>query len=317
MAYLMYSSEADGELTGLADRRASLAALLAEAEFLNRTAVVTPVALAAQHNSGEALECSWAKYLDFGLIGVRVVSTDELEAELAGSFDDAPSSWLVVSSDVTASELSSRSEVLIERRWPDSHWHSALPETRERTAELHCVGMTLDAQAASPWFRPSRFVAHFATEPLEALGTKYAALHIRRGDKLAEHPPLAAKTSPEAILGKIRWLLDAGISRLYVAYRPGRGETDAPLNLSPLSDAGFQLFTASSFPSLNHEALAEDNYLLFCVEMLIVDRAAVSVRTFADSTPFYRVDDDEPRAQTMSLVPWVMHCERVDWTAER
>ena len=48
-----------------------------------------------------------------------------------------------------------------------------------------------------------------------------------------------------------------------------------------------------------------DNYLLFCIEMYIVDNCDISVRTFNDSSPFYFIENETNK--NYSICNYSMH----------
>lgn len=329
--YLVYATRSPGYASGLTDRRASLAALLAEAEALGRAVVLPPAALAGLHNTATTdagpVEAPWSKYVDVEalahMLGVEVVEAHELvlgdglaglpwEQRLAAAVKGLGGTVTVVHDDVPVDALRRElgHENLVVRLWPDSHWHRAFPDTLARAAELHAVGMTTSLASANPAFRPSRLVASLAKPVLDTLGGQFAAAHVRRGDKLRGHPPLAAWASVTSLADALRPARERGIDALYIAYQAAAEQE--PLEFAPLAEEGWRIFVAADFPWLTEVVEEdEDNYLLFAVEMAVVDSAAFAVRTFTDSAPwFHGTAERESRA----LVPWSMHGDTVDFT---
>ncbi|CAJ1370975.1 unnamed protein product [Effrenium voratum] len=222
------------------------------------------------HNGGRQRISDLLDYVSLHRISVPFLREEEVPAEaLAGA----------VELDMEQPEVSSAK--VLRRRLRRSFWQEvreAVPASVLRLAgELHGTGM----RPTSGLFEPSEKVLRLWRLMAPHLGQDYLAVHVRRGDKLVM-PGLAEATCPAAVAGFVSRV--AGQCRkVYVATNEEVENYE-----EALKDAGFLCYTARSLVSLDaFTELADDNYLLFAVEMKLVDEAKVSVRTFNDATPWF------------------------------
>lgn len=145
-----------------------------------------------------------------------------------------------------------------------------------------------------------------AAEKIKAHLGDYAALHVRRGDKLKNrkdrfgvdrslHPHLDRDTRPEFILCRISKWVTPGRT-LFIA-----SNERTPGFFSPLS-VRYKLAYSSNYSSLL-DPLIENNYQLFMVERLIMMGAKAFIRTFKEDDTDLSLTDDPKKNTKIWQIP--------------
>ena len=129
-------------------------------------------------------------------------------------------------------------------------------------------------------FKPIEMVKQAGDEILKKLGTKTIGVHVRKGDRLT--PNETRRLTP----GYIQDICSKTGYAMYVAS----------------NEKNFigEFYTYRDFPEAR--SFANDNYLLFALEMYIVENCDVHIKTFQDSEHLYSSD-----AEMYYMIPRSMH----------
>lgn len=262
-------------MTGLNHQLDNLTSLIRDALYLDRVPVLDPPRLHPRHNFGLAVSTDWTKYIDTaGICAYR------------SRFGDGPPGGVDDLEEVPVSAISADMlDTDLRRVTP------ALGPTERRLGDMDdeiLIRRNMAGVAGSLWSNasvspeglfqvrvpPSRNVANFSLPVVLELGT-YAAVHVRRGDRLTQTPGLDRDTS----LPNIRRLLDPVVPASMPVYilsdEVERTFFDA---LAPR----FKVRRFFEWPSLERivTSAEPDNFMLYQIEKRIFDSAAIRVYTF-------------------------------------
>ncbi|CAN0922565.1 hypothetical protein LINGRAHAP2_LOCUS33116 [Linum grandiflorum] len=299
---------------GLGHQESSLRCALEEALFLNRTFVmpsrmcINPIHNEKgilHHSSNSSSEERWTS----NSCSMDSLYDIDLMSETVPVILDNSREWFHVVS--TAMKLGSRGIAHVE-----GVSRSALKE------DSHYTNLLLINRTASPlsWFMeckdrnnrsaimlPYTFLPSMAAERLrDAADTiiaqlgDYAAIHVRRGDKIKTrkdrfgvartlHPHLDRDTRPEFILRRIEKWVPPGRT-LFIA-----SNERTPNFFSPLS-VRYKLAYSSNYSKML-EPLIRNNYELFMIERLILRGAKTFIKTYKEDDSDLSLTDD-PKKNT-------------------
>ncbi|MCY3837768.1 MAG: hypothetical protein OXH09_03810 [Gammaproteobacteria bacterium] len=268
---------------GIDHQLSNLRCLLAEAHTVGRLAVLPPLRLEARHNFGIASEWSWDTYFD--LDASRLVGNDGRTHPLP-FVRDLPEGRLNTRTVPPRGRLSGKEcAELVVRQVRHEVFTKEVPLTNTPVFRL----------------RPSATVLSRAGPVVEALrkrwSTGYAAVHIRRGDRL--WGPMRWLTRPDNIRRRLRKL--------------GIHEGDGVFFLSDERDAEYWSGLAPHYGMARYTDFPElvaiiapsspstpDNYLLYEVEKEVVRHATAVVETF----PLPR--GERPQKTLVPIAVWVV-----------
>ena len=279
MNYLYYKSDKK-YAEGLLDRRSCLMILLAEAKLSNRTAVVPKFALGSQHNHGKRIESYLiGTYLEIGKLGVDYI----LEEDFRQIEKQIPEDEILNIEDKPF-DFKTKKQLVIRNLKDDNFW--SLKKTFDvfsLAKQYHGVGVKF----VVPLVTAPEKVKAIGNKILDQLQEPVVGLHLRRGDRL--NKKLKNGMAEKAILNKLSQFE-------YKSVFYCTNDRDYHINHP-------NYFSSKDFS----EELAgiEDNYLLFAIEMYIVDHCDISVRTFNDSSPFYFIESTQEK--NYAICDYSMH----------
>jgi hypothetical protein len=265
MKYLYYKTlQKTGQ--GLLDRRSCLLILLAESKLSNRVAVIPKFILGSQHNNGKNIETY--------MINVYL-NIDKLEAEYIWEED-----FLEIEMTIDANSILdirdqafryNSSEILIRRNLPnDNFWNlKKLHDVISLAKKYHGVGV----KYIIPLVKETDNIKNIGDKILNTLVRPIVGLHLRRGDRL--NNKLSISMNENTIINKF-----------------DRFKYNSVYYCS--NDLNYKINDKRYFSNSNFKDILgsiEDNFLLFCIEMYVVDNSDISVRTFNDSSPFYFIEN--------------------------
>lgn len=259
-------------IPGLGHQMCNLLCLFEEAKHLGRIAILPTLYISPNHNNGRFGRSRFEKYLDFsGLLPeVEVLSSEAAEHMKFVS-------RTTVDSARSTESLAGEEPQLLIRGFPDWNWFSIESQLPVALGEPDGTSRRWQKTFAYDRLRPSRRVSGIADEVKARLG-KFAALHLRRGDR-ARDPEWDAATRPEAILERLRRWIPPGTPLYVLTNERAPGFFDEIRKEYPVA-------THAHFPKLR--ALIEeehDNYMLFSVESELMRRAFFAVGTEAWKGP--------------------------------
>lgn len=109
---------------------------------------------------------------------------------------------------------------------------------------------------------------------IQSMLGKYLCLHIRRGDMLNMKPNLKKDTSIENIKEKLR-KYEEQVKNIYIM--TNEQNTNYLSQLKKINPQKIKLY--SDYPVLD-KIQKEDNYYLFCIEKIIMEKANLKISTF-------------------------------------
>ncbi|MBK1612282.1 hypothetical protein CKO44_02230 [Rubrivivax gelatinosus] len=254
---------------GINHLRFALELLVREAVALGRTPVAFKPRFDPRHNLGHDLDTDWERYIDLEQVALHPPGGGEplrlrlLPSTARASLAPLATAWFERRHVVSAAE---------NRRWD---FVLRCNRTGLEVAGVHDAASGLPGYVVK--FAPSAQVLALAQAVVDELGD-YCAMHVRRDDMLGlteQYPHLDADTRPERMLATLAPHLPPG-SRLYVMTNERQ-----PGYFDPLRRV-YDLRQFSDFAPLRAllEGPAPDNFLLFEVEKLLFERAALQVHTF-------------------------------------
>ena len=276
--YLYYkSAKKYGE--GLLDRRSCLMILLAEAKFSNRIAVVPKFKLGSHHNHGKAIE----SYLIGDYFSIDRLHVDHvLEEDFLETEKSIPETSKLHIADKNFDYKTSH-QLVVRHLKDDNFWNLKLYNVFALAKNYHGVGV----KYVIPEVMPTKQIETIGDAILSKLEKPTIGLHLRRGDRL--NKKLNESMNETTLLKKL-----SGFNYKTAYF----GTNDRNYNIF---DNRF--FSSDDFQDILGEI--KDNYLLFAVEMYVVDNCDVSVRTFSDSSPFYYIKDTSNK--NYALCNYSMH----------
>jgi len=248
-------------LVGLLHQRKNLFALLMEAKYLNRIAIISPLHLNGKHNNGRSIRCTWDRY----------IVLDSLKAfhpfvTLADFGNIDINNCVLVDENTKPVDIINNDSSLIVRKH------------REYPNYYRLIGYFSHnnwKKTLINFIEPSEQVLKYSILAIKKM-KNYHCLHIRRGDKLGlkQYPGVDKHTSPESIKRYLLKHISKG-DKLYIM------SNEKGLNyFKPLEDT-FNLVTYQDFPEFDTISKS-DNYLLFSIENEIMNNAITKVRTFKE-----------------------------------
>ena len=263
LRYLRYEP-ARPVVAGLKHLEANLRCLLHEAHATGRLAVLPPLNLTPTHNADVRLDWKWETYYDFGASTI-VDAAGEHPLPIApfpphgGTLVIGPRERMPAGHETypLVVRTFNRPQAVHGRELGTGHWPAA----------------TVRLVAAAP----VRELARHAVWRLASLdGGRFAAVHVRRGDRLGQYP--RRLTEPEYIKKYLKRRRVADGSVVYIASDERSADFWKPLQ------SCYRLFRYVDFPKL--VALIEpaddrlpDNYQLYQVERQIMGQARMWIET--------------------------------------
>ena len=277
--YLQYIS-AKKYAEGLLDRRSCLMILLAEAKLSRRVAVIPKFRLGAHHNHGQVIESYLIDdYLNIDRLGVEYIFEEAFESIKIKLQPEA-----IFETNHKKYDFKKINNTLVIRNLKDDNlWGLKLYDVFFLAKLYHGVGV----KYVIPEVEPTAKIKEIGDQILASLERPILGLHLRRGDRL--NRKLNESMNEDRILQKLNAL---NFRSAYIA-------TNDP-NYRINDD---RFFSSSNYPELLGQI--RDNYLLFAIEMYIVDHSDISVRTFNDSSPFFHIEDQSPK--NYALCNYSMH----------
>lgn len=304
---------------GLFHQLASLGVAFAEAHRLRRKFVLpaSEFCIPSKHSAMSTLEpgahsnvqrltCrAWGELLDLPLLshfGIHLVAPENVPTRLFGLF--ANISWTDNSVQVETRYPCGPNTRLI-TRVTRGFWYMQSPyvNASRLRSQLFAV-VDAPMQCPDPWvvsvhrhwtlnyLRSGLFYAPkikaAAAAIVHALGTPYMAVHLRRGDRLADKGVWGSSseqrsnmTSALELRGALEAYFPPGIP-VYI------GSTEPLAFFAPLRGAPFQVFFASNFTEILESNGINDNMALFAVESLVFIGSDKLLETFTSLLPpFY------------------------------
>ncbi|WP_299364929.1 hypothetical protein [Winogradskyella sp.] len=262
----LYYKPAKKYAEGLLDRRSCLMILLAEAKLSQRVAVVPRFQLGSHHNHGKLIE----SYLIGEYFGIDRLDVDCIfEEDFLPILKDIPQDKILNIND-KKSDKKSDARVIVRDLKDDNFWNLKLYDVFALAKLYHGVGVKF----VIPEVTPTQYIKVLGDNILSRLQRPIIGLHLRRGDRLNKR--LNDSMNEDKILSKL-----SGFNYNSVYY----GTNDRTYKIN---DKRF--FSSEDFKDILGEI--KDNYLLFAIEMYVIDNCDISVRTFNDSSPFYHIVDE-------------------------
>ncbi|WP_179344296.1 O-fucosyltransferase family protein [Winogradskyella ursingii] len=272
--YLYYqSAKRFGE--GLLDRRSCLMILLAEAKLSGRTAVLPKFVLGAQHNQGSLVESYLIdEYLSIDNLNVPYI----LEENFFKIYNDVDTNDVLKINDHPFN-YDSPVKIVIRILATDNFWNLKKTYDTFKLAKLyHGVGVKF----VIPMVEAPVKVKRIGDEILNSLERPTIGLHLRRGDRL--NKKLRESMSQSIIIKKMK---DFDYNSVFYC----------------TNDKNYKIDQTKFHSHHEFSHLLEsitDNYLLFAIEMYVVDNCDISIRTFNDSSPFYNIKDTTEKNYAIS-----------------
>ena len=276
--YLYYKADKKyGE--GLLDRRSCLMILLAEAKLSHRVAVIPKFKLGSHHNQGESIE----SYLIGDYFNIDRLSVDYILEEDFLNIKNNITSDSIINITNKKFDYNLDYTLVIRNLKDDNLWNLKLYDVFALAKNYHGVGVKF----VIPEVTPTQNIKTIGDKILNQLEKPIIGLHLRRGDRL--NRKLNESMNEEAIINKL-----SAFNYNSVYY--GTNDRNYSVNDN-------RFFSSKNFEKeLGH---IKDNYLLFAIEMYVIDNGDVSVRTFNDSSPFYFVDN--PSNKNYAISNYSMH----------
>lgn len=261
---------------GLGHLLSNLRCLLTEAHLAGRRAVLPKLRLDPLHNFGVARDWKWETYFDLDRSALVDAGGRERPLPLAASSPAAAPPPLALT-QADPWPAAAPGHVRVVRRFASGRapFRVQLPSSRPPLCELR--------------LRPSSRVGALAAEVIERAaaldGGRFAAVHVRRGDRLAARQYPSRMTGPAAVA---RCLRDRGVadgSVVFLASDDRRAGFWAPLA------ARYRLLRYADFPSLaelvspSGNGGLPDNYLLYQAEREVMKASALWIETLPGLEP--------------------------------
>jgi hypothetical protein len=269
--YLKY--EANGPYVGILHWLSNLKAIIMEAIYLNRIPIITPPLLHPQHNLGIKLNSPWSKYLNLSQTEVYFRNNEEFELMQKPfmfildedfknlNFGEDQVYKIGHEHEITDAEnnnyeLIVRSVDGVKMGW----WLRAVPVKIKKNTRIN--------------LKVSDDVLRISKNIIERLGW-YAAVHVRRGDRLKRNKNLKKFTSPQHIFKTLRDIVPLK-ANVYIL----TDERDR--NYFNYLREHYKIYQYFDFDELNVIVSGKepDNNFLFLIEQRIFENAAKKIETF-------------------------------------
>lgn len=248
-------------LTGILHQRNNLFALLMEAKFLNRIAIIPPLLLNGKHNNGKNIETSWDKYIDIKNIQSfhHSILQDEFD-----DFNNLPSN-LIDENTQPHHIINEKISLIIREHKRYPNYYILINMIGREDWYLQLIDL----------FRPSEKIIEYANLAIKSMDN-YNCIHVRRGDKLnwKQCPGLEKATQPKKLKSFLLKNIPKG-EKLYIM------SNESKVGYFDLLKNYYTVFTYNLFPEY---ILLEknDNYFLFMVETEIMKHAKIKIKTFEE-----------------------------------
>ncbi|WP_100610170.1 O-fucosyltransferase family protein [Confluentibacter lentus] len=280
MKYLYYKTLVKhGE--GLSDRRSCLMLLLAEAKLSNRIAVIPKFKLGSQFNNGKNIETYMVnEYFNIDKLNVNYIFEENFyEIEKNISQNDI----LNIKDKGFAYDCD---KILVIRNLEnDSFW--SLKNLNVNVISLAKLYHGVGVKFIIPLVAPTEKIKNIGDEILNQLEKPVIGLHLRRTDRL--NKKLDESMGEKTIINKLN-------NFKYNSVFYCSNDQNYKINNN-------KFYSNNDFKDTLQ--FVKDNYLLFCIEMYVVDNCDISVRTFNDSSPFYFIDNKTNK--NYSICDYSMH----------
>ena len=267
MKYIYYkASKKYGE--GLLDRRSCLLILLAEAKLSNRIAVIPKFQLGSQHNNGKPLE----SYLIDAYLSIDKIDVEFMFEHHFLEIEKGIESNAILNIEDKPFDYNSTQTLVVRNLKDDNFWNLKKTYKAFSLAKLyHGVGVKF----VVPLVSAPQHIKDIGDQILNRLEKPVIGLHLRRGDRL--NKKLNDSMNEEVMLKKL-----SSFNYNSVFYCTN----DRNYKIS-----NSKFHSKTKYPELLGDI--KDNYLLFSIEMYIVDSCDISVRTFNDSSPFFNIQNKD------------------------
>ena len=258
--YIFHVPKED-HLVGLLHNRKNLFALLMEAKYLKRIAIVPPIHLRGSHNHGISIKTTWDKYLVLDNFQsfhpfIRLSDFGHIDFEACNVIDE----------NIEPREVLNESNPLLIRK------HNQYPNYYRLIR--YFTHKNWDVQLMNLVQSTHEITKYAAIAKIRM--KKYHCIHVRRGDKLTwkQCPGLDKKTQPKYLIKYLRKIIPKG-ENLYIMSNETKQHFFNTLKKS------FNIFTFEDFPEFISLS-RQDNYFLFSVENEIMNDAQTKIRTFKE-----------------------------------
>ena len=288
--YLRYD-ECRPAARGINHMLANLQCLLREAHASGRLAVLPTLRLAAEHNFGVAREWCWDNYFD--LAGSRLVDADGtvLPLPLVAAVPADVGAPVHLAPRASLTDRAARATLVARHMRRSVH---------RRDVPRRCrpyVGFRM---------RPSARVRSLAAPVVAALRGRgqgdFAAVHVRRGDRLAA-PWLRRLVAPPRIVRRLR---RSGVPAGTVVFVLADEDV---ADLSASLAAAFAPASRADFAALSALVAGPepDNYLLYEVEKEVMRAAGVRIETHPGPRIDVSARSTDPHATLIPRSAWLLH----------
>ncbi len=276
----LYYKPAKTYAEGLLDRRSCLMILLAEAKLSNRIAVIPKFRLGSHHNNGTLVE----SYLIGNYFNSDRLNVEYIFEEDFYTIEKALDPETIIHIGRKKFDYEGTDASLVVRSLKDDNfWNLKLYDVFALAKNYHGVGVKF----VIPEVTPTEQVKMLGDKILNALESPIIGLHLRRGDRL--NKKLNESMNAGIMIDK---LSKFSYNSAYVA----------------TNDRNYKINDKRFFSSEDFEDVLggiKDNYLVFAIEMYVVDHCDISVRTFNDSSPFFYVENTSDK--NYALCNYSMH----------
>lgn len=240
--------------------------LLAEAKLSNRIAVVPKFQLGSQHNNGKPLE----SYLIADYINIDKIDVEYILEENFLSIEKSTDSSAILNIEDQPFDYNTTQTLVVRNLQDDNFWNLKKAYKAFSLAKLyHGVGVKFIV----PLVAVPQHVKAIGDKILNSLDKPTIGVHLRRGDRL--NRKLNDSMNEETMLRKL-----------------SRFDYNSVFYCT--NDRNYKIGNPKFHSSSKYQELLgdiKDNYLLFAIEMYIVDNCDISVRTFNDSSPFFNIEN--------------------------
>lgn len=252
--YLLYY---DFHQAGIGHLKSNLVHYFRESALLNRDCVLKNPLLHKAHNANQALNVSWERYFDFKR---SKLPTNYLLYDAFINKKFTNKQVLIVGAQYQLSDEENQKYAVIIR---DMRGFSLYRLVYEKL---------YPNQKPDVIFYPAKIIKDQADSVLKQLAKNFCAIHIRRSDLLIDNPTLATNTSAKNVLKKLQ---QYNPNNLPVFLMTDEKDPQFYDNLN----TSFNIIRYTDFTNLIEVAKQGDNYLLFCIESLILSKAKVRICT--------------------------------------
>jgi hypothetical protein len=246
-----------------------------EAVYLNRIPVITPPLFHPKHNFGSNITVPWSKYLNLSQTKVYFRNKEEfepmqkpfrfiLEEDYKNLKFGEDQVYKIGHEDEITEAENTKYELIVRFVYgiEKNVWLNAVPNKIQKNM---CIDLSV-----------SDDVERISKNIIERLGW-YAAVHVRRGNRLKRNKKLKKFTSNQHIFKTLRDIVPLEANVYILTDEKDRNYFD------PLKEH-FRIYQYFDFDELNVIVSGQepDNNFLFLIEKLIFKNAANKIKTFKD-----------------------------------